>query len=134
MTDRNTFTTHAASSSTPADADAQTFAIEAARLLSDLKCDEVVVFDVSGLSPVTDFVVIGTGTSDRQMKSVAKEVEGLGKPMGFARYGGEHDDATTWVVADFVEVVVHIFEPATRGHYDLEMMWGDAPSVRWRRA
>ncbi len=132
MTSREDFTSRSGTS-TATEAEAHGFAVEAARLLADTKCEDVVVFDVRGLSHVTDFVVIGTGTSDRQMKSVAEDVEELGASQGFDRYGQERDDSTTWVVADFVEVVVHLFEPNTRAHYDLEMMWGDAPQVHWRR-
>lgn len=118
----------------PANADAaRDFAIEAARLVSDLRCEDVVVFDVRGKSPVTNFIVIASGTSDRQIKSVGADVADLGAEQGFARYGGDRDGASTWCVVDLVEVMVHLFEPATRGHYDLEMMWGDAPQVKWRR-
>ncbi len=114
--------------------DAKTFAIECGRLMADLKCEDVVIFDVRGLSEITDFVVIATGTSDRQMRSVAEDLEDIARNHGFRRYGSEHDEAATWIVADFVEVVAHLFEPAMRAHYDLEMMWGDAPKVKWRRA
>lgn len=134
MTDRKTFTTAADAPRAQSSADAQHFAIEAARLLNDFNCDDVLVLDVRGLSELTNFVILGTGTSDRQMRSLADDVEKLGEPLGFERYGHERDAAATWIVADFVEVVVHLFEPATRGHYDLEMLWGDAPKVKWRRA
>jgi ribosome-associated protein len=116
-----------------AHAQAQRFAVECARLMADFKCEDVLIFDVRGLSEVTDFVVIGTGTSDRQMRSVAEDLEEIGKEHDFKRYGSEDDDAATWIVADFVEVVAHLFEPNVRAHYDLEMLWGDAPRVAWRR-
>ena len=110
-------------------AEAKAFAVEAATLAADRRCEDVVCFDVRGRSALTDFVVIATGTSDRQMKTVAAEFQQLGRERGFTRYGGEEDRATTWVVADFVQVVVHLFEPETRAHYDLEMLWGDAPTL-----
>lgn len=109
------------------------FAIEAARLLRDRHCEDIVVFDVRGLSQLTDYVIIGTGTSDRQMKAVGSEVADLAKQRGVTRFGSERDESSTWIVLDFVDVMLHLFEPATRGHYDLEMMWGDAPQVPWRR-
>ena len=113
--------------------DAKDFAVEAARLVSDLRCEDVVIFDVRGLSPVTQYIVIASGTSDRQIKSVGGDVADLGEQHGFPRYGADRDGGSTWMVVDLVEVMVHLFEPATRGHYDLEMMWGDAPRVKWRR-
>ncbi|MEM9916291.1 MAG: ribosome silencing factor [Planctomycetota bacterium] len=112
---------------------ARAFAVEAARLVSDLRCEDILVFDVTGMSQVTNFIVIATGTSDRQIKSVGGDVADLGQEHGFERYGTDRDGASTWCIVDLVEVMVHLFEPATRGHYDLEMMWGDAPQVKWRR-
>lgn len=108
---------------------ARAFALEVAELAQDRRCEDVVCFDVRGRSALTDFVIIATGTSDRQMQTVAREFQELGKATGFQRFGGEEDSATTWVVADFVQVVVHLFEPETRAHYDLEMLWGDAPTL-----
>jgi ribosome-associated protein len=113
---------------------AQAFAVEAARLLGDDKCDDIVLLDVRELSQVTDFIVIGTGTSERQMRAVLHHVEDLGAGMGFSAYRSSADERATWLLADFVDVVVHVFEPNTRAHYDLEMLWGDAPRVEWARA
>src|SRR5262249_3017912 len=117
-----------------AEAAAKAFAIDAARLLSDNHCDDVVVVDVRRLSPVSDFLVIGSGTSDRQMRGTADDVSELAERSSMPIFRREVDDRTTWYVLDCVDVVVHIFEPATRGHYDLEMLWGEAPRVEWARA
>ncbi len=113
------------------------FAIDAARLANDLHCQDVMVLDVRGLSDLTDYLIIGTGTSARQIRGVGDDIEKLASQVELARYGreldGEGEQPTTWLVLDFVDVVVHLFEAATRGHYDLEMLWGDAPRVTWRR-
>lgn len=109
------------------------FAIEAARLIADLKCADVVLLDVTGHSQVCDYVIIGSGTSQRQMKSVADDVAELGDTMGMAAYRSSRDEGTTWVVVDFVEVVVHLFEPDQRLYYDLELMWAQAKRVDWSR-
>jgi len=108
-------------------------AIEAARLCSDDKCTDVVVLDVRELSQVTDYIVIGTGSSDRQMRSVLDHIEDVGKPLGFPAFRVSRDDRSVWLLADFVDVVVHLFEPNARAHYDIEMLWGDAPKLDWRR-
>lgn len=113
---------------------AQAFAVEVARMLSDDKCEEVVVLDVQGLSNVTDLLVIATGTSRRQMASAIQHVEDLGEQMSFAAYGKSIDDASDWLLCDFVDVVVHVFEANVRAYYDLEMMWGDAKVIAWERA
>lgn len=112
---------------------ARTFAVDSARLLHDDKCTDIVLLDVRGLSQVTDFIVIGSGTSERQMRSVLMHVEELGAKQGFTAFRTSTDERASWLLADFVHVVVHLFEPNTRAHYDLEMLWGDAPRVKWER-
>ncbi len=111
----------------------RSFAIEAARLLADLKCADVVLLDVRGHSQVCDYVIVASGTSQRQMKSVSTDVADLGDTMGMAAYRSNRDEGTTWVVVDFVEVVVHLFEPDQRLYYDLELMWSQAKRLDWKR-
>lgn len=113
--------------------DAKTFATNAARLLHDDNCSDVIVLDVRGLRQDCDYIVIGSGTSDRQMRGVAKNVEDLGTKQGFSVYRKHADERATWILADFVHVVVHLFEPNTRATYDIEMMWADAPRIAWER-
>jgi ribosome-associated protein len=114
-------------------ADARDFAIDAARMLLDDKCTEIVVLDVRGLSQVTDFLVVGSGTSDRQMRSTLDDVGKLAKARGRSTFRTNADERATWLLADFVDIVVHLFEPETRAVYDLEMLWGDADKVDWMR-
>ncbi len=106
----------------------------AARLCRDDHCEDVMVLDVRALSSVADYIVIASGTSDRQMRSVLRHAEELGQSVGSPAFKTSSDDRATWLIADFVDVVVHLFEPSTRSHYDLEMLWGDAPRVAWERA
>lgn len=111
---------------------ARQFAIDAARLASLTHCSHIVVLDVSAVSPVTDFFVIATGTSPRQMRTVCDEIEELGEPGGnraLSRSGYEGDH---WILVDFVDVVVHLFNGDARLFYDLENLWGDAKTVEWR--
>jgi ribosome-associated protein len=108
------------------------FAVEAARLAADLHCENILLLDVRGLSDVTDYLLIASGTSQRQILSVAERIEELAKEMEIGRLGHELESGA-WVVIDFVDVVAHLFDPPVRAHYDLEMLWGDAKLVRWRR-
>jgi len=97
---------------------------------ADMRCTNVVVLDVRGLSPVTDYFVIGTGTSDRQMRAVADGVEEAARESGdrpISRSIDEH-----WVLLDFVDVVVHVFSDESRHFYDLESLWGEAKRVEWK--
>jgi ribosome-associated protein len=109
------------------------FVIEAARLLADRHCTEVRLLDVRGLSQVCRYVLIGSGTSDRQMKSVADELAELGAQRNNKCFRADRDVSVTWVVLDFVDLVAHLFEPGQRAYYDLEDLWSDAPLVAWAR-
>jgi ribosome-associated protein len=115
------------------EAETRALAIESARLLRDDKCEHIVVLDVRELSEVTDFLVIASGTSDRQMNSALDDVQELGEGKGWPSFRTSTDERSTWLLVDFVDVVVHLFEPNTRAFYDLEMMWGDAKRVEWQR-
>lgn len=117
----------------PAPSKAETFAIEAARCMGDDKCTDVVVLDVRGKNPMTDFLVVGSGTSDRQMRAVLHHIQDLGETLGYQAVRSTSDDRATWLLADFMNVIVHLFEPNTRAHYDLEMMWGDTARIEWER-
>lgn len=116
------------------DAAVRKFAIEAARLIHDLHGTDVLLLDVRKLNDVTDYILIATGTSERQIRSLGDSIEELGVTYGMTRHGREVDGGATWYVLDLVDVVVHLFEPSARAHYDIEMLWGDAPRIRWRRS
>jgi ribosome-associated protein len=113
---------------------AREFAIQAARLAASTRCNNVVVLDVSGISPITDFFVVATGTSPRQMRSVSDEIAELGEKSSFAPLSQSGQDGESWMLTDFVDVVVHLFSPDARQYYDLDGLWGDAKVVEWNDA
>jgi ribosome-associated protein len=102
-------------------------------MLADTRCHNVIVLDVTGISPVTDFLVLASGTSPRQMKSAADTLDDVAEPLAFRALSRVGDDSGTWIVADFVDVVVHIFSQEARLFYDLDNLWGDAQRVAWQR-
>lgn len=110
---------------------AREFAIEAARMAANTRCHDVVVLDVGGISPVTDFMVLATGTSPRQMKTVCDDLEEMAEQKGERPLSRVGDDSSSWTCIDFVDVVVHVFSDAARSYYDLEALWGDAARVEW---
>ena len=114
--------------------DAPEFAREAARLAEDLRCENVQLLDVTGVSQICDRILLASGTSDRQMRTVASELEQLGKTHGVERFRSNSDALDTWIVVDFVDLVVHLFEPGRREFYDLETLWSDAPEIEFRRS
>ena len=111
--------------------EARQLAIEIARLANGMQAEEVALMDLRGLSGVTDFFVICTGTSDRQMRAIFDAIIDYGRKVGERPYGKAGYETATWMVLDFVDVVVHIFDPPHREYYDLELLWGDAPRVEW---
>ena len=111
---------------------ARRFAIQSARLAVNTRCTNVAVLDVSGISPVTDFLVLATGTSPRQMKTVCDELEEMAEGQNEKPLSRVGDDSASWTCIDFVDVVVHVFSQDARGYYDLDGMWGDAAHVAWR--
>lgn len=113
---------------------ARQFAIELARIASDNKSEEVVALDLRGISSVTDFTVIATGTSARQMRAVADRAIEYGRRVGERPYGASGYENAVWIVLDYVDVVLHLFAPHYRSYYDLELLWGDAPRVDWARS
>ena len=114
---------------------AKRFAVEAARLAAATRCHNVSVLDVRGLSPVTDYLVLATGTSSRQMKTVADELEELGGNAGNPMLSRAGDESTSnWIAIDFFDVVIHVFDQEGRMYYDLDGLWGDAPKVEWEAA
>ena len=110
---------------------ARRFATECARLMQDDHCEDIVILDLSGISPICDFFVIGTGTSDRQIRAVADHIEEMGRKQGERPYGVSGHDEGAWVVVDYVDVVIHLFDAERRLFYDLESLWGDSPRVEW---
>ena len=105
---------------------AKAFAIAAARLADDRHCGDIVVLDLRGMSPATDYFVIATGTSDRQMRTVADEISQEAREQGLQRFGRAGYEQGRWILLDFVDVVIHIFDREYRQYYDLELLWGDA--------
>ena len=95
--------------------------------LEELKGKNIVTLDVQGMTDMTDYLVICTGTSNRHVKSLADNVALELKKKGAPALGIEGDDASAeWVLVDFGDVVVHVMLPDTRDFYDLERLWSVA--------
>jgi len=108
---------------------AMEFAIEAAKVAAERHCTGIVVLDLRGISPATDYFVIATGTSGRQMRTVADEICQEAKKQNQQRFGWAGYEQGRWIVLDFIDVVVHIFDSEYRDYYDLELLWGDAKRI-----
>jgi len=102
------------------------FALAAAKVAAERHCSDITVLDLRGKSPATDYFVIATGTSDRQMRTVADEICEAAREQGLQRFGRAGYEQARWILLDYVDVVIHIFDSEYRDYYDLELLWGDA--------
>lgn len=115
----------------PAAASARALALDIAASLEGNKCADVLVLDLRDRSPITDYFVIASGTSDRQMHAACEHVVELAEARSESLYRSNLDaERSDWLILDFVDVVVHVLMPEARRHYDIEMLWGDAPRLR----
>jgi ribosome-associated protein len=106
-------------------------AVECARIAADLRCRDVVILEVQRIVGWTDYLVIGTGASRRQIAAVADEVERRMKAVGDKPLAIEGYETGGWTVLDFGDVVVHFFDEEKRAYYQLERLWEDAPRIEW---
>jgi ribosome-associated protein len=97
----------------------------------DNKARDILVLDMRGVTPLYDFFIIATGTSRRQIHTLAEEIDAALRAQGDVRLGIEGYAAGKWVVQDYGDVVVHLFDPDTRAYYALEDLWADAPRLDW---
>jgi ribosome-associated protein len=104
-----------------------------ARIAADNKGDDVVVLDMRGITPIYDFFVLVTGSSRRQMHAITEEVEAMMRDEGDARLGIEGYAASKWIVQDYGDIVVHVFDADTRAYYALEDLWADAGRIDWQQ-
>jgi len=91
----------------------------------DIKARDIITIDVKNISSVTDYMIIASGMSNRQVSAIAKNVADKGKNAGSRPLGMEGEREGEWVLVDFGDVVVHIMQPETREFYQLEKLWSD---------
>jgi ribosome-associated protein len=104
----------------------KTVAKKLVELVLSKKAEDVVLLDLRKITTMTDFFLICTGRSDVQVKSIADAVVDGASREGIKVYHVEGLQARTWVLLDFVDVVVHVFQAEARGYYQLERLWRDA--------
>jgi ribosome-associated protein len=110
----------------------QAIATAAAEAARDKQAADVVVLDVAELLSITDYFVICSTSSNRQLKTVIEAVEERVRDevrLKPVRREGEADAG--WWLLDYVDVVVHVFGEEERAYYDLERLWSDAPRPAW---
>ena len=98
-------------------------------LLAEKLASDIIILDLRGLSTITDYFVICSGESRRQIKALAEHCMASFEADGLRATHVEGLDESHWVVFDYIVAIIHIFDPETRELYQLERLWGDAPRV-----
>ncbi|MGC4001431.1 MAG: ribosome silencing factor [Anaeromyxobacter sp.] len=95
----------------------------------DKKAEDVTLLDVRGLTSYADYFVLMTADSDRQAGAIADHVEQTMKQKGVTKVGVEGYEGGRWILVDYGDVVAHVMNRESRGFYDLEGLWADAPRI-----
>jgi ribosome-associated protein len=103
----------------------------AAAILLDHKANDVVLLSLRGVSDMTDYFLIASGTSDTHVRSLGNSVlEDMKKESGQSAHHVEGLSQGRWVLLDYVDFVVHVFHPTLRNFYQIERLWADAEVIR----
>ena len=90
---------------------------------------EPVLLDLRGLSDATDWFLIASGDSDTHSRAIADNILERMRESGFRPAGVEGKAGATWILLDYITLVIHVFLPRVRDYYELERLWGDAPAM-----
>ncbi len=102
---------------------------ETAKILSDKKAKDIKVIEISDVSVIADYMVIATGNSSTQVKALADYVEEGLDEMGISVSHIEGYRSNSWILLDYVDVIVHVFSNEAREYYDLERLWEDGKDI-----
>jgi ribosome-associated protein len=105
----------------------------AAKVAADNKGRDILVLDMRSCTPLFDYFIISTGTSRRQIHTITEETDAALRAEDDTRLGIEGYQASKWIVQDYGDIVIHVFDPDTRDYYKLEELWADAKKVDWER-
>ena len=109
-------------------------ALLAARTAEENRGSDIVLLDMRELTSLFDFFVIASGTSRRQLHAMSEEIDRVLAEKGDLRLGIEGYGESRWILLDYGDVVVHLFEPETRAYYALEQLWGRAKRIPYPQA
>jgi len=113
----------------------QELAQACAKAADEVKAENIRILDLRGVSNLTDFMVICTGSSMPQLRAILRDVAGkMEEEHGVKPLHTDGKADTRWVVLDFVDVMVHVMDEELRGYYGLEELWKDAKEVDWQTA
>ena len=108
-------------------------AILCARVAEDNKGQNILVLDLRALTPLFDYFILVTGASRRQIHTITEEIDDALRGEGEQRLSIQGYQTSRWVVQDYGDIVVHVFDAEARAYYALEELWADAKRVDWQR-
>ena len=115
--------------------DSRATAVAAAQAAAGKQASDIVILDVRELIVITDYFVIASGSSERQVRTLVEEMEKtIRDRLDRKPVRREGEDGWGWVLLDYVDVVVHVFSEEQREYYDLERLWRDAPRPEWEES
>jgi ribosome-associated protein len=123
--------TEASETRNPAEIEARLKMLTLCGIVDEHKAQEIRVRDVRRQTPIADYFVICTGTSVTHIQSIADGAIDKMRERARVRSKPEGQSGSFWIVLDYGDVILHIFDEATREFYDLERLWSDSPVVEW---
>jgi len=99
------------------------------KIIKERKAINPILFEVAGLTSITDYFIVASGASNRQVQAISKHVMRRMREEGFRAYGVEGEQEGHWVLMDYGDIIIHIFYQPVREFYDLEGLWTEAPQV-----
>ncbi|MGR3177925.1 MAG: ribosome silencing factor [Candidatus Anammoxibacter sp.] len=106
-------------------------AIQSAFIASQKKAEDIVIFNISDITFIAEYFMVCSGSNGRQLQAIADDIKKEMKSSGVKLLGLEGYTEAKWILLDLGDVIIHIFDTATRSFYDLELLWGDAPKLEW---
>jgi ribosome-associated protein len=107
--------------------------VRCAGIAEENKARDIAILDMRGITPIYDFLLLCTGASRRQIHTIAEEIDAAMHTAGEKRASIEGYEAGKWVVQDYGDIVIHVFDSDTRAYYALEDLWPDAARIDWTR-
>lgn len=93
------------------------------------KAKDIIILNMQKVTSFADYAIVCSGTSDRQVQSIAQAIEENMKKSGFLPLGIEGERNAQWILMDYADIIVHVFYEPVRGFYDMERLWSDAPRM-----
>ncbi|KGP90470.1 ribosomal silencing factor RsfS [Pontibacillus chungwhensis BH030062] len=100
----------------------------AAQACEDKRAEDIVAMDMQNVSLIADYFIICHGTNERQVQAIARGIKEAAEEQGMVVKRMEGFEESRWILVDLDDVVCHIFHKDERNYYNLERLWGDAPS------